>query len=376
MLVNSMGSHFLVGGAWLAVFSAAAFSCSKDNEITSTTVVFNTQKIVCQGAEEANPMCAAAQVDAVCVYGFCRDRCTADFECEKLVPGTACLPTHELGVSACQLPDEIACSDAQPCFGPLVCLDDGRCRAPCDSDNCSLKGLACENGACVGTAEGLSCTPGRAACAGDVMRVCNAAGDGIDYAQCASEEACLRGVSEGACADYPSGPYGSAEGMVIRDLALVGLWDPPAVEYVADESTAEPVFMHHFFSPDDGDYRYLLITVSCSWEPVVVFQSNQQHASVEYWQSRGLQFMHVLFEGTVGQPANLEDLSAWTKTRGVSWPAVVDPAREFSEFPSLISAFPGNIVVDLRDMRIVLATSGAVDCTESSDQLNALISAP
>lgn len=142
-------------GFGVVLVSGLALECSKENTIQQNTTNNYSQAVVCQGPVDNNAMCEAAQnapKDAYCVYGYCRQHCVSDSECEAVVPGSICLPSAD--GSGCRFAQEAACGNGKPdCPGGLVCVE-GACRAPCPGGECWLQGLTCTNGACVGTATG------------------------------------------------------------------------------------------------------------------------------------------------------------------------------------------------------------------------------
>lgn len=142
-------------GLGIVVLLSSLPGCSKENNVDVNETNNYAQTVVCQGPAADNAMCEAAPEappGALCVYGYCRTPCTADIECDAVVPGSVCLPGAD--GSGCRIPQESRCGDGKPdCADGLVCID-GECRAPCNDDKCSLDGLTCENGACVGTALG------------------------------------------------------------------------------------------------------------------------------------------------------------------------------------------------------------------------------
>lgn len=160
----------VVGGCCLL---ATLASCSKENNLTTSTVNNFSQEIHCEGPEMSNPECVAATgapEGAVCVYGYCRSECTSDADCEAVVPGSICLPG--MNASGCRLPSETDCA-AKGCVAGLSCAPDGACRVDCSSDSnaCLLAGLSCEDGVCVGTAGKADATTDASSegCVGDCI---------------------------------------------------------------------------------------------------------------------------------------------------------------------------------------------------------------
>jgi hypothetical protein len=71
-------------------------------------------------------------------------------------------------------------------------------------------------------------------------------------------------------------------------------------------------------------------------------------------------FVATLIDGpTVGTPAILKDVEGWAKAYDVFYPLVNDPAESIMALYE--PAFPGNMIIQTSDMRIMFRMAGAAD---------------
>lgn len=206
---------------------------------------------------------------------------------------------------------------------------------------------------------------GQEADTGDVDGDGNVDGDGgvaPDF-----EEGQGQAVSDNA-AIYPEGPYGLEVGSVIEDLAFTGFPDPSL-----DRGSAYMLHFSDFYNPtgtevygDDTIYetgkakpKALWIVVSAVW-CVPCQQENRvvMPALYEEHASRGLEFVLDLDQDYNGNPAKFTDLVKWTKDYKSAWPSIIDPKSKLQVFWDA-NAFPANILVDTKTMKLVDAVAGA-----------------
>ncbi|GAC1569774.1 MAG: hypothetical protein NVS3B20_00840 [Polyangiales bacterium] len=182
---------------------------------------------------------------------------------------------------------------------------------------------------------------------------------------------------------YPAGPYGVAEGSVINDFDFLGFTNSVAQR---DPNALEPIRLAHFYNPhvDDATYaaldadhddrlfppgspygagkpkpRALLLDVSSVWCP----PCNEEAKTVLpakrlKYSACGGEFLQQLADGiTPGVAATPKNLVAWTTRYQIDYPAVIDPS---SKLQSLFQqdAFPANIIVDTRSMKVVKSMNG------------------
>lgn len=177
-----------------------------------------------------------------------------------------------------------------------------------------------------------------------------------------------QGQAPGGSDGYPAGPYGVEKGSTIANFKLSGLPNP-------EQSKGEQVEIQlaDFYNPTgDGTFpegsvfgegtplpRVLLVNIGAVW-----CQPCQYEADVvlpvhyEEYSPLGVQFLLVLADGpNVGVPATFNHLVTWTTRYETPWPATIDPDYAVGSLFKA-NAFPVNIVVDTKTMRIAEAVAG------------------
>lgn len=171
---------------------------------------------------------------------------------------------------------------------------------------------------------------------------------------------------------YAPGPYGIGKGSTIPNLKFYGLHDP--TEYPAGTvPTLEPLELAEFYNPDgngtfplDSEYRpgepkptVLWIDVSAQWCGPCQ-QESAEVLPVDYakYHDRGLEIVLELIEDNNGANALAKNLWQWTTKYKTAWPAVIDPQRQVDSF-FLAYAYPTNILIDTKTMKIVYVIAGA-----------------
>jgi hypothetical protein len=168
---------------------------------------------------------------------------------------------------------------------------------------------------------------------------------------------------------YAPGPYGISKGSTVENLDFVGF--PNAA---ADTSGMKIIQMSDFYNPtgedvfaDDSPYgagtkkpKALLVVVSSVWcGPCNYEAAETLPALYAKYQPMGGEFFLALADGTTpGVPAEAKSLYFWTQKYDVDYPSAIDPS---SKLASLFEAdaFPANIIVRTKDMKIIDVTSGA-----------------
>lgn len=165
---------------------------------------------------------------------------------------------------------------------------------------------------------------------------------------------------------YP-GPYGIGIGSVIPNYQFQGY--PRAS---LSMKTQEMVQMSDFYNPT-GTEVYpegspygagtpkplaLIIDRSAVWCPPC-----QQEAATEIPKHRARtapqgEFLVVLDETSVrGEPSTSADIEYWARYYNLNYPGVVDPAQRLDAIVG-VAAYPGNVIVRTRDMKIVKWVAG------------------
>ncbi len=190
---------------------------------------------------------------------------------------------------------------------------------------------------------------------------------------------------------YPAGPYGVGVGSVIDNFDFLGFPDA-----TVNASTRTPIKLSDFYNPHAFDKTYmpaspaeddrlfpassgyamagkakptvLLIDIACVWcvpcneEAKTILPA--QHAL--YSECGGEFLLDLHDSNTPGTTATFSNLTNWTKSYKVNYPAVIDPEFRLDALFS-VSAFPNNVIVDTTTMKIVAKFAGEVPPTACGD---------
>lgn len=190
---------------------------------------------------------------------------------------------------------------------------------------------------------------------------------------------------------YPAGPYGISVGSSIANYDFLGFANAVVSH---DANNLQPVQLADFYNPhvDDATYtpvdaahddrlfppgsalgagqpkpRVLLIDVGSVWCPPCNDEAKTvlpaQHAK---YAKCGGGILEMLADGpTPGTAATPAQLVAWTTKYKVDFPSALDPASKLNALFSQ-DAFPANIIVDTRTMKIVESINGEPDPTDTA----------
>lgn len=130
--LKSAGAAFLLG-------ALATLGCESDVE---RRVALASLSSVCRINSDCSEL-------LVCVFERCHQECATSRDCER---GARCMRTEQ-GRNVCQLPADVACSDARPCPGEQVCGPDAECRDGCRSDDDCVTDQVCSAATCADPVE-------------------------------------------------------------------------------------------------------------------------------------------------------------------------------------------------------------------------------
>jgi hypothetical protein len=160
---------------------------------------------------------------------------------------------------------------------------------------------------------------------------------------------------------YPAGPFGLEVGDVVQNFNFYGLTNPTAVGY--DPAKGGTISFKDFYNPtnDATKPRVLVVTASARWCTYCKDEASKSMKNYAYWNEKGVEFLTAIFQDDQHNPAQFADLNKWTKTYGLGYPVVLDPAPpQLGVFFSLDAA-PFNMVLDLTTMKILYKVAGEVD---------------
>ena len=169
---------------------------------------------------------------------------------------------------------------------------------------------------------------------------------------------------------YPAGPYGVGINSVVANYKFVGYPNSLKVNDVMNE-----IQLAAFYNPTgEGVYpegstvgeagtplpKALLIVVSAVWCGPCNFEADETLPKLylEY-KPLGGEFFLTLADGpTAGKAATSKSLYNWTKKYAVDYPSTIDPTYKLGALFEA-DAYPANMIIDTRTMKIVEVISGA-----------------
>lgn len=173
---------------------------------------------------------------------------------------------------------------------------------------------------------------------------------------------------------YPAGPYGIEKGSVVQNFKFIGFNQPHL-----DKNGLAEIKMSDFYNPTGSDVypeghprvgqpkpKALLIAVSAVWCGPCQYE-NAEILPGEYakYGPQGAEFLLQLADGpTQGVPAEARHLVSWTTKYKTAWPAVIDPAYKLGALFEA-DAYPANILIDTRTMKIVESLAGVPEAGSS-----------
>jgi hypothetical protein len=183
---------------------------------------------------------------------------------------------------------------------------------------------------------------------------------------------------------YPAGPYGIGAGSVVPNFEFLGY--PNAA---ADAANRVPIHLSDFYNPHAFDKSYapasseeddrlfpassgfaqagkakptvLLIDIASVW----CVPCNEEAKSVlpgqhaKYLPCGGEFLLNLHDSNTPGTTATFSNLTSWTKSYHVNYPAVIDPAYKLDALFQ-VDAYPNNVIIDTTTMKVVEAFAGEV----------------
>ncbi len=183
---------------------------------------------------------------------------------------------------------------------------------------------------------------------------------------------------------YPAGPYNVQPGDVIADFGFTGFPNPKL-----ENATLVLIKLSDFYNPHAGDASYLpadpsvddrlfaadspygagtkkpramAINIGAIWCGPCNYEAKTE-LPLHYTKYKpiGGEFLFQLADGaTQGTAATPKDLTNWTKKYKVDYPSTIDPSKQLAALFDA-NAYPANMIIDLRTMRIVAVVSGVPD---------------
>ena len=150
---------------------------------------------------------------------------------------------------------------------------------------------------------------------------------------------------------YPSAPYGSELGSVLRNLCFQG-WRAPD-RGARSEATLEPIALSDFYDPDGSlGVKVLLVNTAAVWCSACRIEHETLPEHARELGPRGLAVLSALFQNQDRNPATVDNLALWAEVFSSNFPLVLDPSYRFGPFASAETA-PLNLVIDARTMTLI-----------------------
>lgn len=169
-------------------------------------------------------------------------------------------------------------------------------------------------------------------------------------------------ASGGQSGSYPTGPYGTTPGDVVRNLCFDGWRDPVAAGF--DPSRFERLCFGDFHDPDGSEgIRVLLVNTAALWclackqEWCGTGSRESLTEETRRREARGLRTLGLLFEDAEGNRAKESHAASWTEACEVSIPFGLDADFAMDAYADA-DIQPFNMVIDASDMTIVAQKSG------------------
>jgi hypothetical protein len=182
------------------------------------------------------------------------------------------------------------------------------------------------------------------------------------------------GPGNGAAAppsDYVAGPYGYVEGATIENIRFQAKWDPAGAKGSAKYNQLPLTALTLADLHKDPNVKYLVIAGVAGWcVPCGDEQAGMPGLQAKY-EPRGMRFLEPMIQGydmANSGPASEADLNRWAAAHQLHLIVALDPDDKMRLFAD-VSAFPVNLIVRARDMKIVYLQVGKQDLDAVLDKL-------
>jgi len=184
---------------------------------------------------------------------------------------------------------------------------------------------------------------------------------------------------------YPPPPYGISVNRVIQNFTLPGYFVTGAGVKANLTPLLDKLDLQQIRKTNDAaghPLRYLLLDISAGWCPPCNQEAQDlglngtKSGQIANWSGRGGIFMTALVEGyneSTGAAPVEADIETWINQHNVQSSTVYDPGQLLIAQGISPSAFPTNLVIDLRTMKIVSAWYGL---DETYQKWEAALNAP
>ena len=170
---------------------------------------------------------------------------------------------------------------------------------------------------------------------------------------------------------YPCAPYGTNADDVMTNLSFVGRSDTNGDGTITSKDDAGTIALSKFYQ--DKNVRALIVSASAQWcSPCRAEQPELQALHEEHAGKVGI--LEAMVQKLDGTPSVLATADVWRDEFGLTFDVVIDPSNVLAPYYD-ISAFPMNMVVDPRTMKIVYQSNGG-DMDSMKSVIDALVATP
>jgi hypothetical protein len=169
---------------------------------------------------------------------------------------------------------------------------------------------------------------------------------------------------------YPAGPYGVSVNRIIENFTFPGFFTVGSgvkVNTLPSTDNFDLQLLRNAKDANGNVFRYLLLDISAGWCPPCNQEAQDLGLNgakkdlINKWLAKGGLFMTVLVQdynqSNPGAP-NASHIAKWINQHQVQTSTTYDPTQNLIAQGINPSAFPTNLVIDLRTMRIVSAWYG------------------
>lgn len=172
-------------------------------------------------------------------------------------------------------------------------------------------------------------------------------------------------------APYPEGGYGIQEGAVIENFQFIGF-----ANALKSKDGLQVIALSDFYNPT-GDETFpegslygagqpkpkaLLVNIGSVWcGPCNEEARTMLPTKYAEYKPQGGEFLSQLADGPNSSfAATVKDLERWTTRYEVDYPSTIDPTYKLGKLFEQ-DAFPANMIVRTKDMRIIMVVPGTPD---------------
>lgn len=149
---------------------------------------------------------------------------------------------------------------------------------------------------------------------------------------------------------YPAGPYGAEPGDTARNMTFRGLRLPVADRVAEQATNLERIALADYVGK--SNYELILVNSAALWCAACQVEHKTLPARFAEREPAGLVILSALYQDAAGDPADEQELIAWTQSFKPNFPMVLDPDYQLGLYASADTA-PLNLVIDAKTATIL-----------------------